>query len=245
VPIEDLSIQDQKEAYRHIEEMSQRFLRLILATLALGFVFARPSWVNYMTGASAPSPGLRATRESGAFIGKLSPTIVLNNGNILKSLVVLSLISLLIAILLAGLVVFLIEPTEAFQEQQATALAYFLLRRKSKKLLRRAYISAFIGVLFLLLAASGFWAFYEAGGVNVLLFDVAVVVVGLVGMPVFILKILSGLNNQAIQNIDSSERAVELSVYCMGGVVAIIFGRYVWYNAINGLVVWGVATGVL
>jgi hypothetical protein len=64
-------------------------------------------------------------------------------------------------------------------------------------------------------------------------------------MPVFILKILSGLNNQAIQNIDSSERAVELSVYCMGGVVAIIFGRYVWYNAINGLVVWGVATGVL
>jgi len=199
VPLADLDLHEQKESYRHVEEMSQRFLRLILATLALGFVFARPSWVDYMTSASPPSPGLRAVRENGGYIGQLSPSIVLNNGNILRSLVILSLVSLVIATMLAGLVIFLAKPSEEFRGEYETALAYLLLRRKAKRLLRRAYIAAFIGVLLLVSAGVGFWTFYVNGGISILLYDLAVVVVGPIGMIAFSLQFLDGWKNCRVE----------------------------------------------
>lgn len=244
MPTGDLSVKEQKESYRHIEEMSQRFLRLIIATLALGFVFARPEWVEYMTSASPPSPGLRAYRKEG-YIGQLSSTIVLNNGSILKALVVLGVFSLIISILLAALILFLREPTEVFSNQQKAALGYNVLQIRSRTLLRRAYIAAFNGVLFLILAAGGFWAFYIVGGQNILLFDIAIVMVGVVSLSILSVKLWNSASLIVMKDVDSPTRVAELCIYCMSGVVAIFFYRYVFVNAMKGLIVWMKLTGFL
>ncbi|MFC7077768.1 hypothetical protein [Haloarcula halophila] len=196
-----------------------------------------------MTNASTPTPGLTANRELGQ-ITNLSPTIVLNNGNILKALVVLGLCSIIISALLAASVLFLPEPTGIFTSENKKAIAYWRAKHRAKILLMRAYISSGLGVLMLIFAASGFWSFYIIGGINILLFDLSVSLFSIVATVWAIQKIRIYPELQDyLDDFQSVETILEYSIYAISLVVAIFFYRYVFYNSLKALFVWLTVTG--
>jgi len=58
-------------------------------------------------------------------------------------------------------------------------------------------------------------------------------------------SIQHGRKNDALKDINSAEEKAEISIYILTGIGVVFFYRYVWYNAVSGLLAWITFTGVV
>lgn len=227
-------LKEQRDEFRHLRTLSQRFIQVLLALLAIGFVFAQKEWIQFFQSSSIPQSDFGITCPSGASVGGLAPTAAMLNGLILQALVIVSLGVIALAGIWAARVLFVDSPIylPALGRSQVRANAQNI--QKARTLFRRAYYILGLGLTFLAFAAIGYILFYFEGGQYILWFDILVYVTTIILLVYFLYRVHSmGLKNFYYELADTS---VLLLIFIIA--IIVFYVQHIVLNALNTLGVW-------
>ncbi|MFC7047335.1 hypothetical protein ACFQH6_19670 [Halobacteriaceae archaeon GCM10025711] len=228
---------EQMATYRHIESLSQSFLRALIGILALGIVFVKPSWIEFLANLQTPQTGLTVYREHG-FVRNLSQSLVFNNGPILQGLIITGLVFLLNSGIWAVHVLFVPNLDYEKLGENENSL------EKASLYLQMAYFQLGITVLLLIFTALGLISFYVLSGTSILYFDALVYVftfilgpvIGYFGLKIFRTEQLGGSNSTRGWNVS---RKARVSMLILIWVLAVgIYLYMVSLKALRVLAMW-------
>jgi len=209
-------LEKQVEEFRHLQSRSQRFIQVLIAALAVVFVFARREWINFFLNSSVPDGSLVIKCSSGGTVGSLSQTFAIINGGMLFWLVLLGLACVSLSGIWSARVSFLDTPTYR-PSMAGTQLADNAKRiRTARRFLRIGVYSLVLGMFLLVLAAIGYWAFYYEAGYYILYFDVAVILVS----GYLSIRLFPGLTRYSIS--DETFGEIMAAGHLITGYIAIV-----------------------